>query len=503
MNRRKRAFVNFVSGGAGYVIPMIINLVTTPLILQGLGEEAYGLSVITNVIVGYLIVADMGLDIPVTLKAAELRAKDNKEVLSRFISTTFKMYLLIGLVGCTALCVLSGKLVDLFTIPPSLRDEAQVVFYLSGIGFIGSVLNMWGRALFNGFQSYEIANGLAIVSNVAGIFVGLLMIYFGFGVVGFLSARFGSFILVAFCYALLAFRKTSSFKLFPFVDSKIWKSLKTNVGNGIVIRLSGMIFSRMDQTLIGVWLGMAFVTIYSIPFLIVTTLSGLISSLTHFAFPMVTSILAIDENSDITDFYLRITKLITILSTLFFLPFLILGDKIIAIWLNTQIANDGSDVFKLLLIAFYFNSCLTIGMNAFLGGKGRIRFFAVYTVIRGLVLLISSFILIRPIGLEGAGIAYLIVLFIDIGAVLIATKKVLQINLMVIIINCYLKPMLLGGVLCAILWFMRDNITTLFDIVFYGGLYGLVYLIISFFAGIFDPYEREMVYSVIGKLLSR
>lgn len=55
-----------LSSAAGYVVPMLVNFITTPLLLRALGEAAFGLQSMVAVIVGYLTFMDMGLDLPIT-----------------------------------------------------------------------------------------------------------------------------------------------------------------------------------------------------------------------------------------------------------------------------------------------------------------------------------------------------------------------------------------------------------------------------------------------------
>lgn len=43
MNRLQRSSVNMFSSATGYVVPMPVNFVTTPLLLRGLGEATCGL----------------------------------------------------------------------------------------------------------------------------------------------------------------------------------------------------------------------------------------------------------------------------------------------------------------------------------------------------------------------------------------------------------------------------------------------------------------------------
>ena len=176
MNNLRRVGINMISGGAGYILPMAINVLAAPYVLRQLGKEAYGLQVLANVIIGYLIVADMGLDIPVTQRIAEYHAKQYPEQQSKFLIATIKIYFLIGLAGGIVLILFTDKLITLLAIPVSIKGDAHTVFYLSAFGFLGSIISMWGKAVFNGFHRYDISNGVNIANNLFSILLGIFLI---------------------------------------------------------------------------------------------------------------------------------------------------------------------------------------------------------------------------------------------------------------------------------------------------------------------------------------
>src|SRR5258706_4650446 len=99
MSSLRRIGINMISGGAGYIIPTAINIFSTRFVLNKLGEEGYGLLTLANVVIGYLIIADMGLDIPITQKIAEYYGKNELEKKGKFLVATIKIYLVIGLLG--------------------------------------------------------------------------------------------------------------------------------------------------------------------------------------------------------------------------------------------------------------------------------------------------------------------------------------------------------------------------------------------------------------------
>lgn len=499
MKDLKRIIINSASGGAGYVLPMLLNMVTTPYILAQLGEEAYGLQVLANVIIGYLVVADMGLDIPITHQVAQYEAGGLNAGLGKFISATLKIYLLIGLIGMLALILLTDRLTILLSIPADMLQTAILIFYLCGIGFFGSTLNMWGRAVFNGLHRYDITNGLFISTNILGLLSGIILIKSGYGVVGFFCARISAFGIIGLVYIVLVSKYITSFSFKPFVEREIWHSLKKNIGYGFILRISGMVFLKMDQALISAWVGISSVSVYSIPILIVTAISGLLSSIVHFSFPMVTA-MSLNSSEKIEDFFIKITKFTVVLATLLFPPFFILGDRVVAFWINGVLAQESDVVFKFLLISFYINSCLTVGLNSFVMGTGQLKYFTYYALVRGLSLFLGFLFLIGIWGIEGAGVSYIIASGVDFVYTLWTLKVKFNFNVTRILRSCYTLPWILGIVLASIMWFIRHYVQTVAELVFCFAIYGFSYLVLAYFIGVVNSSEKALIKILVGRV---
>lgn len=497
----KRIGINMISGGAGFVIPMFVNILSTPFVLNQLGTEAYGLLVLANVIIGYLIVADMGLDIPIIQRIAEYYAKNELDKKSKFLVATFKIYVAIGLVGMLVIFLFTDELIRLLSIPSTIHQEAKTVFYLSGLGFFGSIINMWGKAVFNGLHRYDIANGINIFSNLFGIVFGVVLINLGYGVIGFFIARIVGFFLSNLAYAIFTWKHIIKANLFPFFDREIWAMLKRQVGYGFILRMSSMVFSKMDQTLIGAWVAIAAVTAYSLPILIAAALSGLIASITHFAFPMASSMKATHSLKEMESFFIRINKFVVLISTICFIPFIVLGDKFIALWINQDLAMESQTVLIMLLVAFYLNSCFTIGLNAFIVGIGQLKYFTFYSIMRGATLLIGYFILIKFYGMNGAGMSYLCSLLIDLVFVFYSLVRRLNFSVIASIKQSYIRPCIIGLVLGAGLFFARDWITSWLTLITAFSAFGILYFLFIFLLGVIDEKERNAILSVlmIGK----
>lgn len=498
MNFRQTT-INMLSGAAGYVFPMLINLLSAPYILDTLGEEAYGLQVLANVVIGYLIVAEMGLDIPITHQIAKHHVKNETKSQSRFIVATLKIYCLIGIAGMIALFLGTDNLVSILEVPQHLTGKAHYIFILCGIGFWGSVINMWGKAIFNGFQRYDIANGVSIFNNLFGVIFGVIAVWYGLGVVGFFAARVLGFIISCVVYIVLIKIYILKFSIWPIVDKIIWDQLKKKIGYGFVLRISGMVFSKLDQVLIGAWIGVSAVTVFSFPILLATAISGLISSITHFSFPMVSAMLSNDSSDSINIFFIRITKFIACISIMLFTPFIVYGDKILSLWLNPLIAEEGGKVMLLLMVSYLINSCTNIGINSFIMGMGLLKYFTYYSAIRGLLLSIGFLTLIKPFGLNGAGISYVFALFVDLFFVVYTLDKKLKLRFSTLFSQAYLKPLIVGLPLGLSMIFARSFINTWSELLLYIFLFESMFIILAYIMGIIDDSELVILKFIFKK----
>ncbi len=495
MNSVKRIGINMISGAAGYVLPMLINVVSAPYVLAQLGNEAYGLLVLSNVIIGYLIVADMGLDIPVTQHIAEYYAKKDTLGLSNFLLATIKIYILIGLGGGILLITFTDPLLQLLDLPTSLHESAVQVFYMAALGFFGSIVNMWGKAVFNGLQRYEISNGINVIVNLASLIAGILLIEMGYGVVGFFGARVVGFAVSSIIYVKLAFQHLKKFAFKPLVDLSVWAELKKQVGYGFALRISGMVFSKLDQTFIGVWAGINLVASYSFSLLIAVTLSGIISSLTHFAFPMVASMGATRSKNDILAFFFKINKFINVISTLIFVPFIVYGDVVLELWISPQVAAENKIVIVMLLSTFYINTCLTTGLTSFVVGSGQLKYFTLYGLGRGVVLVIGFILLIKPFGLNGAGYSYAFSILLDVLYLVYTSKTRFQFDINRLLMNSYIKPIMIGIFLAIPMIFFKILVVKWIDLILVSAIFAGFYLMFIYVFRVLDKEERLIIVS--------
>jgi O-antigen/teichoic acid export membrane protein len=493
MNRLQRSSINMLSSTAGYIVPMLVNLITTPLLLRMLGEAAFGLQSLVAVIVGYLMFMDMGLDLPIIKLLAEDRACQNTKSENHLLSTTLQLYIGIGLVGMVIIIFFANWLTrSVFKVPADFVDQAVIVFAFAGIGFLGSVGMSWGRAVAMGLQRFDLTYSVSIVLGTAGTLIGLGGVYAGYGVVGYVLIRVTFTALGGPIYFILARHLLPTFRFLPGLDKVTLRRVRSYIGYGLLNRITGTIVGRLDQTLIGIWAGVSAAGIYSVPFLVANSLGYMLNYMLGFIFPMASELQSLEQMDRLRDIFIRASRFIAALAGLIFIPLFILGDLFLKLW-TPDIAAQAAAVLRLLALAGYFGTLTASLSSSVLVGFGKMRQFTIYTTVRAIILALFCFIFIHPLGIEGAGWALLLTCFVDIVYFIIVLRLYLQIAPLQLFLRAYLKPMILGIGFAGLSFLMRPVVNTWLELIAVGGVLGLFYIIVGFYIAIFGETEKRAV----------
>jgi len=476
---------------AGYIIPMLVALFTTPLLLRGLGEAAYGLQSLVAVIIGYLTFMDMGLDLPVTKLLAEDRARNDIEAENNLLSTTLQLYASIGLIGMVIIVILADWLVRLvFKVPEDLVSQAVIVFQLAGIGFLGSLGLSWGRAVAMGLHRFDLSYSVSVVLSTAGTLIGLGVVYAGYGVVGYVLTRTLFTVVAGPAYFVLTRHLLPDFNFCWGLDRATIRRVSGYVGYGTFNRITSSLVSRLDQTLLGVWVGVAAAGIYSVPFMLVNSLGYMLAYMLGFIFPMASELQSLGQMDRLRDVFIRSSQFIAALAGLVFILLFVLGDLFLKLWTPT-ISTKAAGVLQLLASAGYIGTLTATLPNSVMVGLGKIRQFTIYTTIRALVLAAFCFIFIRPLGIEGAGWAILFTCSVDVVYFVIFLRRYVQISPSLLLHKAYLKPVLFGVAFAALTFLCRPLAISWIGFGAVGLGLLVIYITAGFVVGVFGESEKR------------
>jgi len=493
MDLLRRSSKNMLSSTAGYLVPMLVNLVTLPLLLRMLGESAYGLQSLVGVIIGYITFMDMGLDLPIVKFLAEDHACKDSVSESRLLSTTLQLYLSIGLIGMIIIGFSAEWLAkSVFKVPDSLVGQAIVVFRLAGVGFLGSMGMFWGRAVTMGLHRFDLYYSVSILLGTAGALIGLGVVYAGYGVVGYILTRMFFILLQGPVYFMLTRYSLPDFTFRWGLDRITIRRVRGYIGYGAFNKITNSVVSRLDQVLLGIWIGVAAAGVYSVPFLVVNALSYMLSCMLGFIFPMASELQSLGQMDRLRDIFIRSSRFIAALAGLVFIPLFVLGDLFLTLWTPT-ISAQAAGVLRLLVLAGYIGTLTATLPNNVMVGLGKIRQFTVYTAIPAIVLAAFCVIFIRPLGIDGAGWALLLACSVDVGYFIITLRSYIKIGTMRFLQQAYLKPILLGIGFTGLSFLMRPIANTWLGLGLACGILGIIYVVVGFIIGVFGETEKRAV----------
>jgi O-antigen/teichoic acid export membrane protein len=482
-----------LSSAAGYVVPMLVNFITTPLLIRALGQTAFGLQSLVAVVIGYLTFMDMGLDLPIIKLLAEDRARKDVESQNHLLSTTIQLYMGIGILGMMSIVVLSNWLArSVFQVPVDMISQAVTVFRLAGIGFIGSVGLSWGRAIAMGVQRFDLTYSVSVVLSTAGTLIGLGVVYAGYGVIGYVLVRVVFTSLTGPIYFLSTRHLLLGFRFQKGISKVTLRRVRGYVGYGTFNRIVGSLVSRLDQTLLGIWAGVAVAGIYAVPFLLVNSFGYMLAYMLGFIFPMASELQSLGQMDRLRDIFIRASRFIAALAGLIFIPILVLGDLFLSLWVPT-IALSAGGVLRLLALAGYAGTLTATLPNNVMVGLGKMRQFTIYGAIRAAVLAGSCFILIRPLGLEGAGWALLFTCSVDVVYLIIVLRRYLHIPPAQLLMHAYLRPMMLAFAFAGLAYLLRPLAISWLGLSLVGGILVSIYVIAGFSISIFGATEKRAV----------
>ena len=340
-------------------------------------------------------------------------------------------------------------------------------------------------------QRYELWNGVSVSSNLISVGIGLGAVYTGYGVVGYVLARVAVSILSNLGYFLIIPQLLPHFRMNWGVDRAMLRRLREYVGTGVLMRISGLLSSGLDRTLIGAWVGVAAVGVYAIPLLMVTSLGGVVTGMLGFTFPLSSELVATGQHDKLRDIYIRSSRFIAGLASIIYIPLLIFGDIFLVLWVGSDTAAKASGVLHLLVLASYLQVFAVILLNYIVVASGHIRVYTVYVLVRAGVISLGYVLLIPWLGIEGAGVALLLGNGIEWIFFLFALRHYLLIDPRTLFRVAYLKPFLLAMIMAGSAYLLRPFATSWVGLGLVVVGLEILYIGIGFWIGIFGETEKR------------
>lgn len=392
----------------GRVCALLITFVVTPILISGLGNEAYGIWAIAMSLTHYYSLADLGLRSAAVKYVAQHDARGDHQAANRVVVTALAAYaLLAGVVILSA----SGAA---FVFPMAIDTGSQSVetvrwvVFLTGFHLALRVLGQPFDGTLAALKRFDLVNVLAIGAQIlqAILVIGILQLGGGLLAMAVITLSVGVLRqLVQFHFARRVVPTLSiHWRFFS------WSDMKTLFGFGSLTILTG-VARRLTQSggglMVGVFLGPVMVAYYAVAEMLVLRASGLNKGVTSVVMPLASQLDAQNRVDTLREVLFVVTRSLLAMAVTFATIFIALGSPLIERWINPSYAPHTYPVLCLLALAMVFRLPSNCG-RTILKGMARLRFLVLLAVIDITIFFGLGALLLGEYGLVGIAWATLI-----------------------------------------------------------------------------------------------
>ncbi len=392
---------NTLANGAGQVAGVIVTLILTPFLIDGLGVEGFGiwaLALSFSFLGGYASLTDVGIEVALARYIAEARSDGDNRAASEVASTGMAFFSLIALVAAPLVAGLSYPLTHLFGIDDAMRTGAVVCFASVG-GQL--VFEMPARVFFaslEGAQRYVWFQGIELMRTGLQSILFVVVLITGAGVGGLGVALMATSAVVLVVAAVAARRAAPEVHVRRrYVSRARFKTLFTFGGQYFIVRVCGTLYRQMDKAIVGVALGPRLVTAYEIANRIQQGAS-MVQSVAASALLPATAFLR-KSTEILRELYLRGTNYSTAVGLAVAAAGFIFAEDLIRTWVGERLTESSTGA-RLFLVFVAFTAVHAVGTSMIVA-LGRMKFVISVTLVFIAVNLILSVALVGPMGYEG------------------------------------------------------------------------------------------------------
>ncbi len=396
----------------GQAIPLAVGVLTLPVIIRGLGPEAFGLLALAWAALGSFGIFDLGLSRSTTKLIAEALGRGDRQTVPQIARTAVALHGVMGvgfgLVVAAALPIIAGHL---FHMPAHLEREVRPTFYLLAAAIPIVVTGGAFRGILEAYRRFDLLNLIRVVAGSGNLLLPLIVVLRGGGLpaitLSLVLVRLAAWVAyVGMSVRLVGFgRQTSS------LDRRTAGVLFTFGGWVMVSTILAPVLNYLDRALISSLVSLAAVGYYAPPYEMVSRLLIIPTSLAFVLFPTV-SLIGPENPRRILSICERSIRMLLLMMTPTVMLIAIFAEPILQLWLGPEFARESTQVMQVLALGMLANALAYIPFTV-LQGLGRPDLTAKAHLIELPIYALGAWYLTKVAGITGAAVAWSLFLVFD------------------------------------------------------------------------------------------
>lgn len=359
-NTGKQIAIHSVYNLIGRVLPLIVAMISIPILIQYLGTARFGLLTVIWVFVGYFSLFDLGMGRTIIKLISERISTDKSDEIGTIFLIATGILTFLGLLSGVTLFIISNWLItSLLNIEPQYIDESITSFYWLALTIPVAMLNISLRGVLEAWQKFGVLNIVQTISGIGTYVAPVAVVLMSPNLAWVVFSLF----IVRLVTVLVLFRMTLKLvngKRLPNTESR--RLLGEILGFGGWVTVSNIIdpvLNYLDRFVIGAVLTMSAVAYFATPLEVVVKLVVIPAALITSLFPAFSSLYATGKEKlyDLmTDSYHYMRGGMFLICSMGIL----LAEPILNFWLSEEFAIHSTLVLQILMLGFFVNSIAKI-----------------------------------------------------------------------------------------------------------------------------------------------
>jgi len=422
--RNRGLFSDSLLNLGGHVIPMLVALVSLPVILSFYSLEQFGLLSLCWSLLGSFAYLDLGLGRATVKFIARLIVEEEFGKIRGVVWGSLLANGTVGIIGSVVVLLGSSFLVSqVLNVAPHLSDEASVVFSITGFAIPLITATAVLRGLLEAMQRFDVVNVIKAPSNALVFIIPLAgaLLFWSLPMVVLLTVLSRFVTLLAYAMAALRYAGEA-----VSVNGISFSGFREVLKFGGWITFSNVltpVIAFSDRLILAALVPLEFVAFYTAPYELISRLPVIPASVAQALFPIVSRGGISDRGTDVPNLLIRVVKMLLIVMTPVTILVIAFSGEGLAIWLGNTWRNQSTIVLQLLAVGFFFHSFSYIYITA-VQGSGRADLKAKLDVVLAGLTVALCWGLVTLFGHEGAAVTKLVLFAADVSCLVVFTKSI-------------------------------------------------------------------------------
>ena len=487
-------------------ISCIIPFFYTPIMLGLLGQEEYGLYSLSNSVVGYLNLLNLGMGTAVIRYITRARASGDTDGVRRFLGLFFVIYsglAVLVLAGGAALIQLSGTVFGKGLSAAEIEKLRILIIVMSVHTAISFPLGVYASAAV-AYEQYVYNKLICIAETLLAPVINLAILYAGYGAVGITAVGLPICILNAFLYGVYCAKRLHIYPVFRNMPTYILKEL---VGFCTFVFLSSivdMLYWATDKVLIGAVLGTAAVAVYNIGGTFTSILQNMAHAISNVFSTRINMMVAKDApRTEISELLTRVGRLQYLVVSLILSGYITFGKAFLHLWVGDLYA-DAYWVALMTMIPLSVPLIQNIAFATILADNKH-RFRSIVYAIIAVMNVVSTYLVLPRYGILGAAACTAIAFVLGQGIIMnIYYHRVTGLDIPAFWRNIGKMSIVPGIMILAGMLLVKYVLpmTSLWWFLAWVIVYTVIFALLSWLFSM-NPYEKDLVLGLVRKVLPR